>query len=103
MCKEILMRRIWIVACLALLGLTRQAAAEALVKPGDMIAIIGDSITEQKQYSVFIEDYLLMCKPVEKTREAQFGWGGETAHGFANRMANDTLRFQPTVITTCFG
>ena len=44
-----------------------------------MIAVIGDSITEQKQYSVFIEDYLLMCQPAEKLQVAQFGWGGETA------------------------
>ena len=34
---------------------------------------------------------------------AQFGWGGETAHGFAGRMENDMLRFHPTVVTTCFG
>ena len=27
----------------------------------DFVAVCGDSITEQKQYSVFIEDYLLMC------------------------------------------
>jgi lysophospholipase L1-like esterase len=78
-------------------------AAEQLLQPGDMVAIIGDSITEQKQYSVFIEDYLLMCQPVRDLHVAQFGWGGETAAGFQKRMRNDTLRFNPTVITTCFG
>ncbi len=78
-------------------------AEEPLVRSGDMVAVIGDSITEQKQYSVFIEDYLLMCQPVDKLRIAQFGWGGETAAGFAKRMKNDTLRFKPTLITTCFG
>ena len=88
------------------LALTYQAAAiaeEPLVRSGDMVAVIGDSITEQKQYSVFIEDYLLMCQPADKLRIAQFGWGGETAAGFAKRMKNDTLRFKPTLITTCFG
>jgi lysophospholipase L1-like esterase len=44
-----------------------------------------------------------MCKPATDLRVTQFGWGGETAPGFANRMANDTLRFRPTVATTCFG
>jgi lysophospholipase L1-like esterase len=34
---------------------------------------------------------------------SQFGWGGETASGFAARMANDMLRFKPNVATTCFG
>src|SRR4051794_1162891 len=98
------MRKIWLYVLA--LTLSTQAAAlakETLVQSGDMVAVIGDSITEQKLYSVFMEDYLLMCQPVDKLRIAQFGWGGETATGFAKRMKNDTLRFKPTVITTCFG
>lgn len=78
-------------------------AADLAVRSGDFVAVVGDSITEQKQYSVFIEDYLLMCRPADNVRVAQFGWGGETAHGFAGRMENDMLRFHPTVVTTCFG
>jgi lysophospholipase L1-like esterase len=79
------------------------ATAKELIESGDTIAVIGDSITEQKQYSVFIEDYLLMCQPADKLQVTQFGWGGETAAGFQKRMKNDTLRFKPTLITTCFG
>jgi lysophospholipase L1-like esterase len=92
------------IALIVLFGVAIAAEAkEALVQQGDMVAVIGDSITEQKQYSVFIEDYLLMCQPAEKLRVAQFGWGGETAAGFEKRMKNDTLRFKPELITTCFG
>ena len=79
------------------------AAAELALKPADYVAITGDSITEQKQYSVFMEEYFLMCQPVAKLQATQFGWGGDTSWGFAARMANDMLRFQPTVATTCFG
>jgi lysophospholipase L1-like esterase len=79
------------------------AGAELALQKGDFVAVVGDSITEQKQYSVFIEDYLLMARPADSLRAAQFGWGGETAHGFAGRMENDMLRFHPTVVTTCFG
>lgn len=89
-------------AALLLAGLGAPARAENL-KQGDMVAIIGDSITEQKLYSVFMEDYLLMCRPALGLRVMQFGWGGETAPGFLNRMANDTLPFKPTVATTCYG
>jgi lysophospholipase L1-like esterase len=78
-------------------------AAEAKLQEGDFVAVIGDSITEQRQYSVFIEDYLLMCQPAQKLRVTQFGWGGETADGFRRRMANDCLPFKPTVATTCYG
>ena len=79
------------------------AAADLALQPGDFVAVVGDSITEQKQYSVFIEDYLLMCRPVGQVRVAQFGWSGDTANGFAGRMENDMLRFRPSVVTTCFG
>jgi lysophospholipase L1-like esterase len=78
-------------------------AAELQLKPGDYVAVIGDSITEQRIYSLYIEDYLLMCQPAPELRMTQFGWGGETAPGFAGRMANDCLRFKPVVATTCFG
>src|SRR5215471_16081559 len=77
--------------------------AESLLQNGDYVGVIGDSITEQKLYSVFIEDYLLMCQPAADLRQTQFGWSGETSWGFAARMDNDALRFHPTVITTCFG
>lgn len=78
-------------------------AAENGLKDGDYVAIIGDSITEQKMYSLNIESYLLMCQPKQGLSATQFGWGGETAEGFSRRMANDCLRFKPAVATTCFG
>ena len=73
------------------------------MKPNDSLAICGDSITEQKLYSVFIEDYLLMCQPVGGVQTMQFGWSGEKADGFLARMENDVLRFKPRVATTCYG
>ena len=78
-------------------------ADDAKLAPNDLLAIIGDSITEQKAYSVYMEDYLLMCKPVEPIRVMQFGWGGETSWGYFARMKNDTLRFSPTAATTFYG
>ncbi|HEX3133654.1 MAG TPA: SGNH/GDSL hydrolase family protein [Planctomycetota bacterium] len=88
----------------ALMGFTSTAtAADAGLKDGDYVAVIGDSITEQKLYSLNIESYLLMCQPKKGLSATQFGWGGETAEGFGRRMANDCLRFKPMVATTCFG
>ncbi|CAN5784941.1 SGNH/GDSL hydrolase family protein [soil metagenome] len=78
------------------------ARAEGL-QPNDTVAICGDSITEQKLYSVFMEDYLLMCQPAPKLQTVQFGWSGETAQGFLARLKNDVLAFKPTVATTCYG
>jgi lysophospholipase L1-like esterase len=90
-------------ACVVVFLWASAARAELLLKPDDYVAIIGDSITEGKQYTVYMEDYFLMCQPVSSLRTTQFGWSGETSWGFASKMANDMLRFHPTVATTCFG
>ncbi len=74
-----------------------------LLKKGDRLAIIGDSITEQKMYSRFMETYLTACVPELEITARQYGWGGETAPGFLRRMTNDCLRFNPTIATTCYG
>lgn len=84
-------------------SVARAAAAAGHLKEGSRIAIIGDSITEQRLYSNFIETYLLACCPELKAVVFQFGWSGETASGFEGRMANDMLWFKPDVATICFG
>jgi lysophospholipase L1-like esterase len=73
------------------------------LQEGDRLAIIGDSITEQKMYSRIMETYLTVCVPGLKITTRQYGWSGETAEGFLRRMTNDCLRFQPTVATLCYG
>jgi lysophospholipase L1-like esterase len=79
------------------------ATTGLLLKKGDRLAIIGDSITEQKMYSRAMETYLTVCVPELEVTTRQYGWGGETAEGFRARMQNDCLRFEPTIATTCYG
>ncbi|HLY73593.1 MAG TPA: SGNH/GDSL hydrolase family protein [Planctomycetota bacterium] len=74
-----------------------------ILKKGQRVAIVGDSITEQKLYSKFIELYLTACLPDLDLHCIQLGWGGETAPGFAARMNNDLLPWKPDVVTTCYG
>ncbi len=82
---------------------TSNLSAASLIQPGDRVAVVGDSITEQKLYSKYIETYLLACSGVEDVKVFQYGWGGETAGGFASRMENDLAGFKPTVVTLCYG
>jgi lysophospholipase L1-like esterase len=89
-------------AVIALLG-NSSRAAESLLPQGARLAIVGDSITEQKLYSKYIETYLLACAGRPDVKVFQFGWGGETAGGFADRLENDLPPFKPTVATTCYG
>ena len=79
------------------------APGPLLLQSGDQLAIIGDSITEQKMYSRIIETYLTVCVPELKITARQFGWSGETAEGFLRRMTNNCLRFKPTVATLNYG
>ncbi len=79
------------------------AAAQPLVKSGDLVVVAGDSITEQKQYSVFIEDYILMCARVPEARVIQFGWSGDKIDGFRDRQMPSLKLFKPQVVTTLFG
>jgi lysophospholipase L1-like esterase len=74
-----------------------------LLQKGDRVAICGDSITEQKRYSVILETYLTACLPELEITCRQYGWSGEQAGGFLKRMESDVLRFKPTFATTCYG
>jgi lysophospholipase L1-like esterase len=88
---------------LASLVLALPAFADTQLPPNARVAIIGDSITEQKLYSRFIETYLLGCTGRKDIKVFQFGWSGETAQGFSGRLENDLSVFKPTVATTCYG
>jgi lysophospholipase L1-like esterase len=78
-------------------------AEESALQPKARVAIVGDSITEQKLYSKYVESWLLACSGVPDLRVMQFGWGGETAGGFANRADNDLAVFDPDIVTLCYG
>ncbi len=88
---------------LGISGTTTLSGAGPVLRPNDFVMIAGDSITEQRIYSVFMEDYLLMCEPSQGVRTMQFGWGGEVSWGFLARGANFCLQFKPSVVTTSFG
>jgi lysophospholipase L1-like esterase len=93
-----------VLSCFTGASAKEAAAPRALIlKKGQRVAIVGDSITEQKQYSRMIELYLTACLPELDLHCIQLGWGGETAPGFLNRMNNDLMPWKPDVVTTCYG
>ena len=72
------------------------------LRKGDLVAVCGDSITEQLRYSVFLGTYLLACKPQEDLGTMSFGRSGEKAEGFLQRIP-DVVAVHPTVATVCYG
>jgi hypothetical protein len=90
---------------LAVLGVTSLVPlrADLLLQPNDLVAVTGDSITEQKRYSVLIEDYLLMCQPVTGLNALQLGSGGAGAYVGGMRAPFNIAPFHPQVATMLYG
>jgi len=54
-------------------------AAQFFVHDGDRVVFLGDSITEQRLYTTYIEAYALTRHPEWKLTFRNVGWGGDTA------------------------
>jgi lysophospholipase L1-like esterase len=72
-------------------------------KDGDRIVFLGDSITEQYQYSSDMELYLTTRFPKWKLAFLNAGISGDTASGGAGRYAEHVLAEKPTAVTIDFG
>jgi len=83
--------------------LPRLALAVPIIKAGDRMVIYGDSITEQRQYSRFVQQYFYCRYPDMKLKVYNAGWGGDRASGALNRLERDVLVLKPTIVTLFFG
>ena len=104
-------------------------AGEFFFKDGDRVVFLGDSITEQRLYTTYIEAYTLTRHPEWKLWFRNVGWGGDTswlrqrAHpdekqlfaadeaaqqkmvedSVGRGLRRDVLPLKPTAITIKFG
>jgi len=62
-----------------LLGVPMLHAGEFFLRDGDRVVFLGDSITEQRLYTTYIEAYALSRHPTWKLTFRNAGWGGDTA------------------------
>lgn len=72
-------------------------------QPKDRVLFLGDSITEQYQYSSTIELYLTTRFPDWNMTFLNAGIGGDTAGGGTNRFQRHVLDEKPTAVTINFG
>ena len=77
--------------------------ADLLLQPNDLVAITGDSITEQKRYSVLMDDYFLMCQPTSGLNALQLGSGGAGAYVGGMRAPFNIAPFHPQAATMLYG
>lgn len=87
---------------------TPPAASGFAIHDGDRVVIYGDSITDQRLYSTFMEEYVLTRFPTWKVQWTQSGVGGDKVSGGAEgpidlRIQRDVLPYRPNVVTIMLG
>jgi lysophospholipase L1-like esterase len=82
---------------------TSPAADFTPLKDGDRVVFFGDSITAQRHYTTYLEQYVRCRYPDLQVRFFNAGWNGDTAAGALARMGRDVLPLKPTVVTIFFG
>jgi lysophospholipase L1-like esterase len=95
-----------LVALVALWAVPARAADKAdkfFFKDGDVVVMIGDSITEQSLYSSYVEMWTTTRFPAWKLTFRNTGIGGDTSGGGNGRFKRDVLRYNPTAMTVDFG
>jgi lysophospholipase L1-like esterase len=92
---------------LAVLGAAPARAADKadrfFFKDGDVVVMIGDSITEQYLYSSYVEMWTTTRFPAWKLTFRNTGIGGDTSNGGNGRFQRDVVRYHPTAMTVDFG
>lgn len=91
------------VVLLAMMSLTSAHAAEFFFKDGDVIVMVGDSITEQHLYSNYVEMWTVTRFPEWKLTFRNSGISGDRSVGGNARFARDILLHHPTAMTVDFG
>jgi lysophospholipase L1-like esterase len=78
------------------------------LKNGDRVVFYGDSITDQRLYTVITETYVVTRYPELSVGFVHSGWGGDKVSGGGGgpidlRLQRDVLAYKPTVMTIMLG
>jgi lysophospholipase L1-like esterase len=83
-------------------------SADFYLKTGDRVVFYGDSITDQRLYTVIAETYVVTRYPQLDVTFVHSGWGGDRVTGGGGghidvRLQRDVLAYKPTVMTIMLG
>src|SRR5258706_10602283 len=78
------------------------------LKDGDRVVFYGDSITDQRLYTTFVETYAVTRFPKMSLTFVHSGWGGDKVGGgwgggIDLRLKRDVFAYNPTVMTVMLG
>jgi lysophospholipase L1-like esterase len=82
--------------------------ADFYLHPNDVVVFYGDSITDQRLYTTYVETFIVTRYPKLPVRFVHSGWGGDRVTGggggpIDNRLERDVLVYKPTVMTVMLG
>jgi lysophospholipase L1-like esterase len=90
-------------ASILLSAASAASAQDFFLKKGDVVVVMGDSITEQRLYSNYLELWSQTRFPSYNLVFRNVGIGGDSAGGGNGRFKRDVLPHKPTVLTVDFG
>lgn len=94
----------WLLAgCCVLAAGPTVSAQSFFLKKGDIVVVMGDSITEQRLYSNYLELWSQTRFPQYHLVFRNVGIGGDRSTGGNGRFKRDVLAYKPTVLTVDFG
>ena len=82
--------------------------ADFYLHPNDTVVFYGDSITDQRLYTTYVETFVVTRYPKLPVRFVHSGWGGDRVTGGGggpvdDRLKRDVLAYKPTVMTIMLG
>jgi len=98
----------WVALVSAVCGSEKTQAQRFALKDGDTVVFYGDSITAQRLYTKYVEEFLLTRYPTLHVHFVNAGVPGDSVNGgyagtMAERVQRDVAPFHPAMITVMLG